>query len=178
MRNLTTLIAATCVAISCATAVFAQQQNPLPLATDSLVRYGPDVEGWTVYANKTRGDCLIVNSFGPGSVQMGVDANQALGYLGVFTKEDIGIKNGTEPIFVDIDGNLYAGVATTTTGQLKGGYSGGYILTDNPAFKRDVAKKYTMIVFPKTPGAFVVDLRGTYKAMAKGRKCLSEQTPG
>ena len=178
MRNLATLTAATAVAVTCAIAAYAQQQNPLPLATDKLVRYGPDIEGWTVYANKTRGDCLIVSSFGPGAVQMGVDANHAVGYLGVFTTEDIGIKNGTEKIFVDIDGNLYDGVATTTEGQLKGGYSGGYILTDNPAFKRDVAKKYMMTVFPQTPGAFAVDLRGTYKAMATGRKCLAEQTPG
>jgi hypothetical protein len=176
MRNVANLIAAASVAVSCATGVYAQQ-NPLPLATDNLVRFGPDVEGWTIYANKTRGDCLIVSSFGPGSVQMGVAADHSIGYLGVFTTEDIGIRNGAEEIFVDIDGNLYEGVATTTTGQLKGGYSGGYILTDNPDFKRDVAKKYTMIVFPRTPGAFVVDLRGTYKAMATGRKCLAEQKP-
>lgn len=177
MRNFTTLVAATSVAVSCATAVCAQQ-NPLPLASDTLVKYGEDVEGWTVYANKTRGDCLIVSSFGPASVQMGVAADHSVGYLGVFTQVDIGIRSGTEEIFVDIDGHLYNGVATTTSGQLKGGYSGGYILTDDPSFKRDVAKKYTMTVFPQTPGAFVVDLRGTYKAMAKGRKCLTEQAPG
>ena len=177
MRILMKFAAATAVALSLATTVQAQQ-NPLPLSTDTLVRYGADIEGWTVYANKTRGDCLIVSSFGPGSVQMGVAADQAVGYLGVFTQVDIGIKTGASEIFVDIGGHLYNGVATTTTGQLKGGYSGGYILTDNPAFKRDVAKKYTMTVFPQTPGAFVVDLTGTYKAMAAGRKCLAEQTPG
>jgi hypothetical protein len=105
---------------------------------------------------------------------MGVAADHSVGYLGVFTQVDIGIQNGIKEIFVDIDGHLYAGVATTTTGQLKGGYSGGYIMTDNPDFKRDVAKKYTMTVFPQTAGAFVVDLKGTYKAMAAGRKCLSE----
>ena len=175
MKKFTTLVLATSMALSCATAVFAQE-NPLPLATDQLVRYGPDIEGWTVYANKTRGDCLIVSSFGPASVQMGVDADEALGYLGVFTKLDIGIQNGTNGIFVEIGGNLYAGVVTTTTGQLKGGYSGGYILTDDPAFKLAVAKQYTMTVFPQTAGAFVIDLKGTYKAMAAGRKCLSEQT--
>jgi len=174
MRNLATLVAATSLAASFATAVCAQQ-NPLPLATDQLVRYGPDIEGWTVYANKTRGDCLIVSSFGPGSVQMGVAADQSIGYLGVFTQADIGIQNGASGIFVEIGGNLYAGVVTTTTGQLKGGYSGGYILTDDPAFKRAVAKQYTMTVFPQTAGAFVVDLTGTYKAMAAGQKCLSEQ---
>lgn len=171
MLKSTTLIAATSVALWCATAVYAQE-NPLPKASDVLVKYG-EVEGWTVYANKTRGDCLIVTQSGPGAVQMGVTADQSVGYLGVFTQADIGIQNGnTSEIFVDIGGHLYKGVATTTSGQLKGGYSGGYILTDDPNFKRDVAKKYTMTVFPQTKGAFIVDLKGTYKAMAMGRKCL------
>jgi hypothetical protein len=165
-----TLVAATSVALSSAMAAYAQ--NPLPDASDVLVKYA-EVGGWTVYANQTRGDCLIVKSFGPGSVQMGVTANQDVGYLGVFTKEDIGLQNGTESkIFISIDGNLYGGVSTSTSGELTRGYSGGYIFTNDPNFKRDVAKKYKMIVFPETKGAFVVDLKGTYKAMATGRKCL------
>ena len=173
MRNFMTLITATSVALLSAMAAYAQDQNPLPKASDVLVRYGDDIEGWTVYTNQTRGDCLIVRSDGPSSVQMGVTADQEVGYLGVFTKQDIGLKNGNTPeIFVSIDGNLYKGVATSTSGELKGGLSGGYILTDDPKFKRDVAKKYTMIVFPETKGTFVVDLKGTYKAMAAGRKCL------
>ena len=176
MRNLTMLIAATSVALSSAMAAYAQ--SPLPKASDVLVRYGDDVEGWTVYANQTRGDCLIVrDSIGPdatGAVQMGVTPNdQEVGYLGVFTKKDIGIKPGTESqIFVSIDGKLYGGVSTTA--DAKGGYSGGYILTDDPNFKRDVAKKYTMTVFPETIGAFEVDLKGTFRAMAMGRKCLNQ----
>ncbi|KAA1177222.1 hypothetical protein FP026_25335 [Rhizobium tropici] len=177
MRNFTAFILATSVALASATAVYAQE-NPLPKASDPLVKYGEDVEGWTVYANKTRGDCLIVRTFGPGAVQMGVAADQSVGYLGVFTKLDIGIQNGAKEIFVAIDHHLYHGVVTTTAGKLKGGYSGGYILTDDPGFKRDVAKRYTMTVFPQTQGAFIVDLKGTYKAMAAGRKCLSEQRPG
>ncbi|TBD26829.1 hypothetical protein [Rhizobium ruizarguesonis] len=174
MRNFMRLIAATSVALSSATAAYAQDQSPLPKASDVLVRYGDDVEGWTVYANRTRGDCLIVRSDGPNSVQMGVTANQEVGYLGVFTKADIGLQNRNQSqIFVSIAGHLYSGVATSTSGELKGGYSGGYILTDDPNFKRDVAKQYEMIVFPETKGTFVVDLKGTYKAMAMGRKCLS-----
>jgi hypothetical protein len=175
MRNLTALIISASVALSSAAVAYAQE-NPLPKSGDTLVRYGEDIEGWTVYANKTRGDCLIVSSFGPGSVQMGVAKDRAVGYLGVFTKLDIGVKDGVKQIFVDIDGHFYAGVVTTA-GQLADGYSGGYIMTDDPAFKRDVAKKYTMTVFPQTQAAFDVDLRGTYKAMAAGRKCLSEQKP-
>jgi hypothetical protein len=169
MRTFITHIVATSVALSVAMAAYAD--NPLPKASDVLVKYG-EVEGWTVYTNQTRGDCLIVRSDGPSSVQMGVTANQEVGYLGVFTKVDIGLKSGTQSqIFVSIDGHLYGGVATTT--DAKGGYSGGYILADDPNFKRDVAKKYKMIVFPETKGAFVVDLKGTFKAMAMGRKCLA-----
>lgn len=116
---------------------------------------------------------MIVRQDGPSAVQMGVTANQEVGYLGVFTKMDIGLRNGNQSqIFVSMAGHLYSGVATSTSGELKGGYSGGYILTDDPKFKRDVAKKYKMIVFPETKGTFVVDLKGTYKAMAIGRKCL------
>ncbi|TIT18260.1 MAG: hypothetical protein E5W70_29820 [Mesorhizobium sp.] len=173
MRNFMTLIAATSVTLSSALAAYAQSQNPLPKASDVLVRYGDDIEGWTVYANKTRGDCLIVRQDGPSAVQMGVTANQEVGYLGVFTKINIGLQNGNQSqIFVSMAGHLYSGVATSTSGELKGGYSGGYILTEDPKFKRDVAKKYKMIVFPETKGTFVVDLKGTYKAMAMGRKCL------
>ena len=175
MRNFMTLIAATSVAISSGMAAYAQNQSPLPKASDVLVRYGDDVEGWTVYENQTRGDCLIVRSDGPNSVQMGVTANQEVGYLGVFTKADIGLQDGNKSaIFVSIGGHLYEGVATSMSGELKGGYSGGYILTDDPNFKRDVAKKYEMIVFPETKGTFVVDLKGTFKAMAVGRKCLTK----
>lgn len=115
------------------------------------------------------------DSNGPNSVQMGVTANHEVGYLGVFMKEDIGLQNGNKSeIFVSIGGHLYESVATSTSGELKGGYSGGYILTDDPNFKRDVAKKYEMIVFPETEGTFVVDLKGTFKAMAMGRKCLTQ----
>src|SRR3954470_12532672 len=139
MRNSMTLIAATSLALSSAMAAYAQDQNPLPKSTDVLVRYGDDVEGWTIYTNQTRGDCLIVRQDGPSAVQMGVTANQEVGYLGVFTKEDIGLQNGnTSDIFVSIDGQLFKGVATSTNGELKGGYSGGYILTDDPKFKRAV----------------------------------------
>ena len=169
MPNPFTLVAAASIALSTAMPAFAD--NPLPKASDVLVKYA-DVGDWTVYKNQTRGDCLIVRTDGPNAVQMGVTADQSVGYLGVFTKVDIGLKSGTQSqIFVSIDGHLYAGVATQT--DAKGGYTGGYILTDDPNFKRDVAKKYTMTVFPQTKGEFVVDLEGTFKAMAMGRKCLS-----
>jgi len=105
MRNFMALLAAASAALSFATA--ASAQNPVPDASDKLVQYG-EVGGWTIYANQTKGDCLIVRSFGPSSVQMGVTANQDVGYLGVFTKEDIGLQNGTQSkVFISIDGRHY-----------------------------------------------------------------------
>ena len=74
---------------------------------------------------------------------------------------------------VKIDSDDIGGVVTST--KAEGGYSGGYILTADPDFKRAVAKQYEMIVFPETVGAFVVDLKGTFRAMAAGRKCLQAQ---
>ena len=35
---------------------------------------------------------------------------------------------------------------------------GGYVLADNPNFIEDLAKKYTMTVYPDQEGAFQVDL--------------------
>ena len=173
MRNFKICITATSIALLVATAAFAA--NPLPKSTDNTAEYGK-AEGWTIYTNNTRRDCFIERVVGPTAVQMGVTSDKDVVYLGVFTKEDIGVKDlSKSEIFVSIDGNLYAGVAIGTEGKLEKGYSGGYILSDNPDFKRDLAKKYKMIVFPETKGAFIVNLKGTYKAIAMGRKCYKEQ---
>ena len=173
MVNFKTLVAAASLALAATTAGFAK--NPLPVSTDKLVKFG-EVGGWTVYDNKTRGHCLIVSQDENGAVQMGVtSANKHIGYLGVFTKHNIGISHKKKSkIFVSIDGNLYAGVATRVSDHLKGGLTGGYILTDNPQFVRDIAKKYEMVVFPETAGTFVVDLSGTYKAMEMARECFKK----
>lgn len=168
-----TIIAASSIVIFSTAISYAS--NPLPKSTDKLVKYG-EVEGWTVYDNETRGHCLIVSSDDNGAVQMGVTANhEEIGYLGIFTKHDLGLKpHKKSKIFVSLGGRLYEGVSTHVSEHLKGGYTGGYILTNNPQFKKDIAKKYEMIVFPKTVGAFVVDLTGTYKAMKMARECFKK----
>jgi hypothetical protein len=166
--------AAAAIAVLAAAAAIADD-NPLPRANEDIVRYG-EVEGWTVYANNTRRNCYIARVFGSGAVQMGVTSDPHIGYLGVFTKEDIGIRNGRQSeIFVSIGGTLYGGISTGLKGDVQGGYSGGYILTNSPEFKRAVAKQYEMVVFPETVGAFTVDLTGTYKAMDMGRECFRKQ---
>lgn len=144
-------------------------------AAAEFTSYGA-VEGWDVYVDTAKGTCLIERADESGVVQMGLTADHSVGYLGVFTKTDIGIKTGEKSdIFVDIDGTLYSSTSTGMNGNITAGYQGGYILADNPQFISDLAKKYTMTVFPETVGAFVVDLKGTYKAMEMGRKCNAEQ---
>ena len=118
MSNLKTQLAATSIALLAATAAFADN-NPLPKADEDISKYG-EVEGWTAFANKTRKNCYISRVFGTGAVQMGVTADPAIGYLGVFTKEDVGIRNGRESeIFVSIAGKLYGGVATGMKGDIQ-----------------------------------------------------------
>ena len=55
------------------------------------------------------------------------------------------------------------------------GYSGGYVLTDDPKVFDDIANAYTMTVFPEKEYAFIVDLSGTKKALELARKCNAEQ---
>ena len=173
MQNLTTFLCATSVAFIASTAVFAD--NPLPKDNENIVRYG-QAEGWTVYANNTRRNCYIARVDGPNAVQMGITADRDIGYLGVFTKNKTAIRNDSKTeIFVSIGDKIYAGVATGMKGKIQGGFSGGYFLADSPEFKQALAKQYTMTVFPETDGAFIVDLKGTYKAMEMGRKCIDEQ---
>jgi hypothetical protein len=84
-------------------------------------------------------------------------------------KEDIGPQNRTmSEVHVSIgrsslwwSGHGHLRPLTATHGELKGGYSSGYIMTDDLKFKRNVAKKYEMVVFPAAKGAFIVDLTGT-----------------
>ena len=146
-------------------------------AAETFTKYGA-VEGWNVFVDNEKGTCLIERIDGAGNVvQMGLTkTDHSLGYLGVFTKADLGIKKGKKSdIFVDIDGTLYSSTSTGMKGNITEGYQGGYILANNPQFINDLAKKYTMTVFPDTTGTFVVDLKGTYKAMEMGRKCNAEQ---
>jgi len=144
---------------------------------ETFTKYGA-VEGWNVFVDNEKGTCLIERiDESSNVVQMGLTKkDHGLGYLGVFTKADLGIKKGDKAeIFVDIDGTLYSSTSTSMKGNITEGYSGGYILANNPQFTSDLAKKYTMTVFPETMGAFTVDLKGTYKAMEMGRKCNAEQ---
>lgn len=144
-------------------------------AAGSFENYG-EVEGWNVFVDKEKMSCLIEKSDDFGNVvQMGLMEDRSIGYLGVFTKGEIELKAGDKKaVAVLLGDNLYFGEAKGMRGNEALGLNGGYILTDNPQFVEDIAKQYTMIVFPEKTYTFVMDLTGTYKAIEMARKCNTE----
>ena len=168
------LLAATAVAALSASVAIAEQA--LPKDGDEFTKWG-DADGWTIYVDGTRGTCLAERMDANENVlQMGLTEDKSLGYIGVFTKNDVGLKSGKEKLLVAIDGKLYEGPARRVAKHLPEGYQGGYLLANNPVFVEDVMKKYDMVVFPEHENTFVVSLDGTLKAIEAARVCNAEQS--
>lgn len=139
-------------------------------------RYG-DVEGWTVFVDLEKKSCLIEKSDDAGHVvQMGLTKDRGVGYLGVFTTAETDIKKGDkEAVAILIGDNIYLGEATGMRGNITEGYTGGYVLSDDPQFVEDIAQQYEMVVFPEKAYTFIVDLTGTKKAIEMARECNAKQ---
>ncbi|SMO44684.1 hypothetical protein [Ruegeria faecimaris] len=145
-------------------------------SADTFLRYG-EVDGWKIFIDEDKKSCLIeAVDDAENVVQMGLTEDRGVGYVGVFTKAETNIKRGeTEAVAILLGENLYLGEATGMKGNITKGYSGGYVLSDDPKFAEDLAKQKVMVVFPEKEFAFTVDLTGTYKAMEMARKCNEEQ---
>lgn len=139
---------------------------------DTFEKYG-EVEGWTIYIDNEKQSCLIeAVDDAENVVQMGLTTDRGVAYVGVFVKGKTKIKKGgKEAVVISLDGNLYMGEATGMRGNITKGYSGGYVLSDDPQFVDDVARKHVMTVFPEKEYAFEVNLKGTYKAIEEAREC-------
>ena len=145
-------------------------------AANTFLKYG-EVEGWKVFVDQDKKSCLVESVDDAGNVvQMGLTKDRGVGYVGIFTLADMGIDPGDkEAVMILIGENLYVGEATLMRGNITKGYSGGYILSDDPQFANDLAQQYSMLVFPDSDFAFSVDLTGTKKAMEMGRECNAVQ---
>lgn len=141
-----------------------------------FLKYG-EVEGWGVFIDTEKSSCLIEKTDDLGNVvQMGLTKDRSVGYVGVFTTADTDIKrDDAQAVLISLDGNLYAGEAKGMRGNITKGYSGGYVLSDDPQFVDDLARKHMMTVFPETSYGFTVNLAGTYKAIELARSCNKEQ---
>lgn len=156
-------------------AVVAALVSTVATAADTFKKFG-EVEGWTVYIDNEKQSCLIeAVDDAENVVQMGLTADRGVAYVGVFVKGKTKIKKGSkEAVVISLDGNLYMGEATGMHGNITKGYSGGYVLSDDPQFVDDIARKHIMTVFPQKEYAFQVDLTGTYKAIEMARECNTE----
>lgn len=145
-------------------------------SADNFLKYD-EVEDWKIFVDQERKSCLIEKQFDSGEVvQMGLTQDRGVGYVGVFTDEETDIKQGEKQLVaIALGENIYIGEAAGLRGSITKGYSGGYVLSEDPQFVTDIAQQYEMVVFPETSFAFVVDLTGTKKAIEMARTCNQEQ---
>lgn len=137
--------------------------------------YG-EVENYTIYANAERMTCLAEAVDAAGTVvQMGLNKDRDLGYIGVFTQADIygGDAPKDAPLVITVNGNVYTGEGEMETKRLARGYHGGYILANNPNFVADIENGEAMIAFSDRGDGIVVDLNGTKKAIEEASACTA-----
>lgn len=169
-----TLIACTlAIAVTGASAAVAQQGVLAP-GDDVFVEYGK-VGGWTIYGDQDRGTCLIEGVDDNGNVvQMGLTDQAGVGYLGVFTRQDVRIKDGAlRDVTIVVNDHIYRGTAQEMKRNVSDGYQGGYVLVDNPDFLRDLQEGLFLTAWPEANdgGGVVVDLKGSHKAITEAIAC-------
>jgi len=154
------------------TAAFA---DPIPQSSDAFSVYAKDAD-WTIYADASTKTCLGERVGPEGNViQMGMTQDKGEAYIGVFTKADIGIQDD-QPIEIGVDGTIFTGTSRgIVSGELKDGYHGGYVVTNNPDFVNAVANGKELVAFPEKTGVFMVNLDGTKKAIEQIEACNKAQ---
>lgn len=143
------------------------------MAESKFTHFG-SVEGWNVFLDHEKNTCMIETKDDVGNVvQMGLTReDRSVAYIGVFTQTETNIKKGQkEAVAVLLGDALYVGEATGMRGNISEGYTGGYVLTDDPEIVKAIQKEYTMAVFPEKEYGFIVDLKGTYNAIEMGKEC-------
>jgi len=146
-------------------------------SAETFEKYG-EVEGWKVFIDNEKNSCLIeAIDDAENVVQMGLTKDRGVAYVGVFTKAKTKIKKGEEKaVIISIGDNLYYGQSTGMRGNITKGYTGGYVLSDDPQFVDDLARQYVMVVFPNESYTFAVDLTGTFEAIKMGKECNKSLT--
>lgn len=143
----------------------------MPAAAEEFVPVAA-VEGWSIVRGLEGNGCFMqkVNEAGY-LVRIGkTEAGAEFGSIGVYTKDkDIYVLEGeTKDVEFDLDGERYFG---TANGAKWNGYRGGIARANNPSFGQALAKKYVLTINPEKKTPLVIDLKGTFKAMAATRDC-------
>lgn len=155
------------------TATFAVADISDQRAEHGFSKYG-SAGDWTVYINVTGSSCLIERVDSQSTiVQMGLTDDSKLGYVGVFSRTADLSSNSKNDAFVDLGGNMYRSSVTRDQASIAGGYTGRYVMANNPQFFEDLAGKSTMTMFPDEEQEFIVNLAGSGKAIELARACNS-----
>ncbi|MFD0980853.1 hypothetical protein [Tropicimonas aquimaris] len=133
-----------------------------------------EVAGWNVRVSEGLKGCAIERTDADGfQTQIGIDGNEELGYLALFTLADAGIDSRDTIItHFDLDGEKFEGGSVR---KVDGAYQGGYVYFNNPKFAYDLAKKQTLTITAESGREIVVDLTGTNDAMKVLEECQASQ---
>jgi hypothetical protein len=165
--------AATAIAIAAAAPLTAQPEDVLPVRGDEISEYR-SAGAWNIRQNATRNSCFASYKSDSGAiVQFGLTRDEQAGYLGLFSNLAGDVADRQE-IAVLVNGNLYVGEARGVDPSIEDGYTGGYILINNPEFVSDVEQAKELVAFPETPASYVVDMHGASNAVYEVRKCTRE----
>lgn len=170
MKRVSVLFAA--IAVSIAPAFAQEAADVLPLNTDEVEEYRAWKE-WAIFRNNTRGHCFGTKSDESGLIQMGMTADETMGYVGVFVQRDVDPGESNE-IAVEVGDQIFTGETSGPVGNLSGNWHGGYILSNNKDFRRAIEKNDTLLAFPDQPYAIVLDIKGANNAIYEILKCSQE----
>ncbi|MEM8633110.1 MAG: hypothetical protein AAGF74_17950 [Pseudomonadota bacterium] len=144
-------------------------QDVLPLTTDDIEK-ARTWDKWQILRNKTRGHCLGTKSDESGVLQLGVTADETMGYVGVFVKENV--PEGASPeVVIEVGGETFVGESSGPVGDLGDGWHGGYVLANNQNFRKAIEASDTMVAFPDAPYAVVLNIKGANNAIYEIAKC-------
>ncbi|MCQ0091939.1 hypothetical protein [Roseovarius sp. M141] len=165
--------AVTAIALACAAPLAAAAQDNLPTHGDTISEFRT-AGAWNIRKNETRENCFASYESDSGAiVQFGFAEGETAGYLGLFSPNATDVP-ATQEIAILANGNLYVGEATGMGPSVTDGYSGGYILVNNPEFAKDIEMGQELVAFPETPNSYIIDMRGAKNAVYEVRKCTTE----
>jgi hypothetical protein len=124
-----------------------------------------------------RGTCLIERSgIDNNVIQMGLTRDGSYGYIGLFTQNGAVLADGElRPVSIELGDNVYGGSVVGVEGRLRGGFAGGYVLTEDVEFFEDIAREFEMVIRVAGMDPITISLSGTLRALEAARSCLEEQ---
>ncbi|MEQ9694873.1 hypothetical protein [Shimia sp. SDUM112013] len=158
-------------ALMCTASVAFADETVLPAAGDNIETYW-SAKYWTVFKNSSRQSCFIEWRSENSVVQAGLTAKKDAGYLGAFLK-DVEPQAGEGGITILLNDKLYVGSVTTVSRTLSGGFSGGYIVFDNPNFISDLEEAREFVAFQDAPYKVTVKLKTPRNAIDRARDCMA-----